>query len=57
MTHKTGTVGQFMAWTKRVIRDPKAAKENPKRWADSEKTGTRRSRVRRAAATSRRKPW
>ncbi len=38
MTYKTGTIGQFMAWTKEVIRDPKAAKGKPKRWFDSEAT-------------------
>lgn len=38
MTYRTGTIGQFMAWTKQVIRDPKAAKGKPKRWFDSEAT-------------------
>jgi predicted transcriptional regulator len=38
MTYRTGTIGQFMAWTKQVIRDPKAAKNTPTRWFDSEKT-------------------
>jgi predicted transcriptional regulator len=38
MTYKTGSIGQFMAWTKQVIRDPKAAKGVPKRWFDSEAT-------------------
>lgn len=42
MTYRTGTIGQFMAWTKQVVRDPKAAKGKPKRWFDSEKTATRR---------------
>ncbi len=32
MTYKHGTVGEFMAWTKRVVRDPKAAHGQPKRW-------------------------
>lgn len=47
MTYKTGTIGQFMAWTKQVIRDPKAAKGKPKRWFDSVATATRS--LRRAA--------
>lgn len=38
MTYKTGTIGQFMAWTKQVIRDPKVAEGKPKRWFDSEAT-------------------
>jgi predicted transcriptional regulator len=47
MTYRTGTIGQFMAWTKQVIRDPKAASDTPKRWFDSEATATRS--LRRAA--------
>ncbi len=38
MTYRTGTIGQFMAWTKQVVRDPKAAKGMPKRWFDGEAT-------------------
>ncbi len=38
MTYKTGSVGEFMRWTKRVIADPAAAAEMPKRWFDSEAT-------------------
>ncbi|MFL5065269.1 MAG: MarR family transcriptional regulator [Xanthobacteraceae bacterium] len=38
MTYKTGTVGDFMRWTKRVIADPKAAEGKPKRWFDSDGT-------------------
>jgi predicted transcriptional regulator len=32
MTYKQGTIGEFMAWTKRVVRDPKASRGQPKRW-------------------------
>jgi predicted transcriptional regulator len=33
---KTGTIGQFMAWTKKVVRDPSAvAKAEPGRWRES----------------------
>ena len=32
---KTGTLGEFMAWTKKVVRDPSAAKDAPKRWRES----------------------
>jgi predicted transcriptional regulator len=38
MTYKTGTVGEFMRWTKRVIAEPAAAAKVPKRWFDSEAT-------------------
>ena len=47
MAYRIGTIGQFMAWTKQVIRDPRAAKGKPKRWFDSEATATRS--LRRAA--------
>ena len=40
-TYKVGSVGEFAAWTKRVIRDPKAAADHPKRWFDSEATAAR----------------
>jgi predicted transcriptional regulator len=48
MTYKTGTIGEFMQWTKRVVADPAAASETPKRWFDSKETaekalGTRTS--------------
>ncbi|MCX7365841.1 MAG: MarR family transcriptional regulator [Alphaproteobacteria bacterium] len=32
MTYRQGTIGEFMAWTKQVVRDPKAARGKPKRW-------------------------
>jgi len=38
VTYKTGTIGEFMQWTKRVISEPKAAGETPKRWFDSDET-------------------
>jgi predicted transcriptional regulator len=38
MTYKTGSVGDFMRWTKRVIADPKVARKMPKRWFDSDAT-------------------
>jgi predicted transcriptional regulator len=38
MTYKIGTIGEFSAWTRRVVRDPKAAKGKPKRWFDSAAT-------------------
>ena len=48
MTYKTGSVGDFMQWTKRVVADPKLASKMPKRWFDSHATamkslGTRTS--------------
>ena len=38
MTYKTGSVGDFMRWTKRVIADPRVARKMPKRWFDSDTT-------------------
>jgi hypothetical protein len=35
MTYKTGSIGEFMKWTKRVAA-PKAVGGMPKRWFDSE---------------------
>lgn len=32
MTYRQGTIGDFRAWTQRVVRDPKAARGRPKRW-------------------------
>ena len=41
MTYKTGTIGDFMKWTKRVISNPAAASDTPRRWFDSEETAVR----------------
>lgn len=41
MTYKTGTIGEFAAWTRQVVRDPRKAKGVPKRWFDSEETARR----------------
>jgi hypothetical protein len=41
MTYKTGTIGEFMKWTKRVITDPAAAEDTPKRWFDSDETAAK----------------
>jgi predicted transcriptional regulator len=38
MTYKTGTIGDFMQWTKRVVTEPAAAEDTPKRWFDSDAT-------------------
>jgi predicted transcriptional regulator len=43
MTYKTGTIGEFMRWTKQVVRDPAAAKDVPKRWFDSEEAALQSS--------------
>jgi hypothetical protein len=43
MTHKTGSIGDFMRWTKQVVTDPVAAKDTPKRWFDNEETAARSS--------------
>ena len=41
MTYKTGTVGEFMKWTKRVVAAPSAAKNAPKQWFDNHETAAR----------------
>lgn len=41
MTYKTGSIGEFMKWTKRVVTDPTTAGEAPKRWFDSDTTAAR----------------
>ncbi|MBI1867548.1 MAG: helix-turn-helix domain-containing protein [Methylocystis sp.] len=41
MTYKTGSIGEFMRWTKRVVADPAAAEEAPKRWFDNDATAAR----------------
>ena len=38
MTYKTGTIGEFMTWTQRVVRDRPAAADAPRRWFDSDAT-------------------
>ena len=45
MTYKTGSVGDFMQWTKRVVADPKLASKMPKRWFDSEETAKKALRT------------
>jgi|HubBroStandDraft_6_1064221.scaffolds.fasta_scaffold2594532_1 hypothetical protein len=41
MTYKTGSIGEFMRWTKRVIANPPVASHAPKRWFDSKETATK----------------
>ena len=41
MTYKTGTIGEFMTWTRRVVTDPSAAKNAPKQWFDNRETAAR----------------
>jgi predicted transcriptional regulator len=41
MTYKTGSIGEFMRWTKQVVTDPVAAKDTPKRWFDTEETAAK----------------
>ena len=38
MTYKTGTIHEFMAWTKQVVQDPEAGQNVPKQWFDSSET-------------------
>jgi predicted transcriptional regulator len=37
-TYKVGSIGEFAAWTKRVICEPQATRDIPKKWFDSEAT-------------------
>jgi len=41
MTYRTGTIGEFMKWTKHVVADPAAASDTPKRWFDSDETASK----------------
>lgn len=41
MTYKTGSIGEFMQWTKKVVTEPSKAGESPKKWFDSEITAER----------------
>lgn len=38
MTYKTGTIREFMAWTKQVVQEPEAGQNVPKQWFDSSET-------------------
>jgi predicted transcriptional regulator len=38
MTYKTGSIREFMTWTKSVITNPATANETPQRWFDSDAT-------------------
>ena len=38
MTYKTGSIKEFMTWTKSVITNPATANETPQRWFDSNAT-------------------
>jgi predicted transcriptional regulator len=40
-TYKVGTIGEFAAWTKRVVRDARSARTVPKKWFDSEASARR----------------
>jgi predicted transcriptional regulator len=40
-TYKVGSIGEFAAWTKRVVRDSRNARAVPKKWFDSEATAER----------------
>lgn len=41
MNYKTGTVGEFMAWTKRMLANFSATEETPKQWFDNDATAAR----------------
>ncbi len=43
--YKAGSIGEFAAWTRRVVCDPKAAREFPKKWFASEEAAARAEQV------------
>jgi predicted transcriptional regulator len=40
-TYRIGSIREFADWTRRIVRDPSAARGVPKRWFDSEDTARR----------------
>ncbi|MBF0333050.1 MAG: hypothetical protein HQL40_05285 [Alphaproteobacteria bacterium] len=40
-SHKIGSLGEFMTWTKAVVQDPMAAEGVPRQWFESEAAATR----------------
>lgn len=50
MTYKTGSIGEFMQWTKRVVTDPVAASDAPQQWFDSKETAAKALGAKRAEA-------
>lgn len=41
MTYRIGSPGEFAEWTKRVIQDPQAAGETPRKWCETEEVAAR----------------
>jgi predicted transcriptional regulator len=39
MTSRTGSIGAFMQWTKDVVRDPAAHRDDAKHWTDGQASG------------------
>lgn len=50
MTYKTGSIGEFMQWTKQVVIDPVAAPDAPHKWFDSQETAAKALGAKRAEA-------
>ena len=48
-TYKVGSLREFALWTKRVVRDPAAAKAVPGKWFDGKATATRAARAQTSA--------
>jgi hypothetical protein len=44
-TYKVGSIAEFAAWTKRVVSDPRAALEHPKKWFGSEEAAAHAEQV------------
>jgi hypothetical protein len=41
MRYKTGSIGEFMNWTKQLVAGLTASSATPKRWFDSDETAAR----------------
>ena len=41
MTYKVGSIGEFAAWTRRVVRDGEPVHDHPRQWFDSAATAER----------------
>jgi len=40
-TYKVGSIGEFAAWTKEMLRNPEAGRDVPRKWFDTEATAAR----------------
>src|SRR6266536_3490687 len=40
-TYKVGSIGEFAAWTKQMLRNPEAGRDVPRKWFDTKATAAR----------------